>query len=108
MHWHQLDTETRQKLLAFFKKIKTLLPWDISDMLGIDPEVITHKLNIDLEFKPIKQRKRKFTYEKSQIINKEVERLKSNGLIRSKLACQFHGGKEKEQKAKSIYRPYGS
>lgn len=51
-------------------------------MLGIDPEAVTHKLNVDPEFNPVKQRRRKFGPERNQMVNEEVEILESNSLIR--------------------------
>jgi hypothetical protein len=38
--------------------------WQISDMPGISREVIEHKLGIDLVFKPIKQKERRYTPER--------------------------------------------
>ncbi|KAJ9547608.1 hypothetical protein OSB04_020151 [Centaurea solstitialis] len=34
--------------------------WSHEDMAGIDPDIISHKLNVDPTFKPIKQKRRKF------------------------------------------------
>ncbi|KAJ9542342.1 hypothetical protein OSB04_028848 [Centaurea solstitialis] len=41
-------------------------------MVGIDPNVISHKLNVDPTFKPIKQKRRKFAPERNKVINDEV------------------------------------
>lgn len=42
-----LDAETQRKLLKFLKERKDYFDWDISDMPGIDPDVIIHKLNVN-------------------------------------------------------------
>ena len=39
---------------------------------GIDPAVITHKLNVASSFKPVKHRKRSFAPERQKAINEEV------------------------------------
>ena len=51
-------------------------------MGGIDPAVITHKLNISPTFKPIKQKKRSFTAERQKAINEEVNKLLQARAIR--------------------------
>lgn len=57
--------------------------WDTSDMPGIDPHVITHKMNVDPSIKPVKQKMRRFTHEKNQAINEDVDRpMSSNKMIR--------------------------
>jgi len=38
-------------------------------MLGIDPEVIYHKLSIKAEAKPVKQRPKRMNKERSRAIN---------------------------------------
>ncbi|KAL0361944.1 UNVERIFIED_CONTAM: Retrovirus-related Pol polyprotein from transposon [Sesamum radiatum] len=48
---------------------------------GIDPQVITHHLNIDPSCRPIKQKKRHFGPEKNRIIQAEVNRLMATGHI---------------------------
>ena len=50
-------------------------------MPGISPKVIQHKLNIDLEKKPVQQRRRVFAPERSQAITDEVNKLLTAGFI---------------------------
>ncbi|KAJ9544296.1 hypothetical protein OSB04_024003 [Centaurea solstitialis] len=56
--------------------------WSHEDMVGIDPNVISHKLNVDANFKPIKQKRRKFAPERNKVINDEVDNLLKTGKIR--------------------------
>ena len=44
-------------------------------MGGIDPVVITHKLNVNPFFKSVKQKRRSFTPERQKAINEEVGKL---------------------------------
>ena len=51
-------------------------------MGGIDPAVITHKLNISPSFKPIKQKRRSSTPERQKAINEEVNKILQAKAIR--------------------------
>ena len=51
-------------------------------MGGIDPVVITNKLNISPFFKPIKQKRRSFALERQKAINEEVNKLLQAKAIR--------------------------
>ena len=51
-------------------------------MQGISTDIITHRLNVDQSFRPVKQKRRKFAPKRNKVINEEVERLLKNGMIR--------------------------
>lgn len=50
-------------------------------MVGIDPEVACHQLNIDPDKKPVAQKRRKFGPEKYAALSEEVKKLLDNDLI---------------------------
>lgn len=50
-------------------------------MKGIDPEVAVHRLNIKLDTKPIKKKRRHFDEQENVMIEKEVEKLLKIGHI---------------------------
>ena len=50
-------------------------------MGGIDPTVITHRLNVSPSFKPVKQKRRSFALERPKAINEEVSKLLQEGAI---------------------------
>ena len=50
-------------------------------MPGISPKVIEHKLNMNLEKKPIQQKRRVFAPERNQAIINEVNKLLLAGFI---------------------------
>ncbi|KAJ9561561.1 hypothetical protein OSB04_006721 [Centaurea solstitialis] len=56
--------------------------WSHEDMVRVSPDVISHKLNVDPSFKPIKQKCRKFTPERNKVINDEVDSLLKTSKIR--------------------------
>ena len=51
-------------------------------MGGIDPVIITHRLNVNPYFKPVKQKRRSFAPERQKAINEEVGKLLQAGAIR--------------------------
>ena len=44
-------------------------------MLGIDPSIMGHKLNVSPSFPPIRQKKWMFAQERDQVIAEEVHKL---------------------------------
>ena len=51
-------------------------------MGGLDPTVITHRLNVSPSFKPVKQKRRSFAPERQKAMNEEVRKLLQAGAIR--------------------------
>ena len=51
-------------------------------MGGVDPAVITHRLNINPSFKPVKQKRRSFAPERQKAINEKVGKLLQSKAIR--------------------------
>lgn len=50
-------------------------------MLGIDLEMASHRLDVDLNMKPVKQMKRAFNVELYQTMGEEIEKLLKAGFI---------------------------
>ena len=48
-----LSTEMRKRLVQSLKENLKVFAWSRKDMPGISTEIIQHKLNIDLEKKPV-------------------------------------------------------
>ena len=51
-------------------------------MGGVDPAVITHRLNVNPSFKSVKQKRRSFASERQKAINEEVGKLLQAKAIR--------------------------
>ena len=49
-----LEEKTKKGLVHFLRKSIDVFAWSHKDMLGIDPSVITHCLNVYLSSKPIR------------------------------------------------------
>ena len=61
-----LSPEMRTRLIQFLKENLDVFVWSYEDMLGIAPEVIQHKLNVNQKRKPVQQRRRVFAPEKDE------------------------------------------
>ena len=55
-----MEKKMKQDLVQFLKKNIDVFAWSHEDMPGIDPSVITHRLNIYPSSKPVRQKKRVF------------------------------------------------
>ena len=78
----KLAEDIKSPFIHFLKKNMGVFAWKQEDMGGIDPAVITHKLNVNPSFKPIKQKRRSFTLERQKVINEEVDKLLQANAIR--------------------------
>ncbi|KAJ9547542.1 hypothetical protein OSB04_020085 [Centaurea solstitialis] len=77
-----LPPDIKNTIISFLQEHSDCFAWSHEDMVGIDPNVISHKLNVDPTFKPIKQKRRKFAPERNKVINDEVDNLLKTGKIR--------------------------
>ena len=78
----KLAEDLRSPLTHFLRQNKDVFAWKQGDMGGIDPTVITHRLNVSPSFKPVKQKRRSFVPERQKAINEEVGKLLQAGAIR--------------------------
>ena len=62
-------------LTHFLRENKDVFAWKQAYMGGIDPTIITHRLNVGPSFKPVKQKRRSFAPERQKAINEEVSKL---------------------------------
>ena len=72
---YKFAKDVRDLLIHFLKQNIEVFAWKQEDMGGISPVVITHKMNINPSFKPVKQKRRSFTLERKKGINEEVNKL---------------------------------
>ncbi|CAA7056116.1 unnamed protein product [Microthlaspi erraticum] len=76
----EISTELRTNCSPSWANASTFA-WSTDDMVGINPAVTSHELNVDPTFKPIKQKRRKLGHDRAQAVNDEVERLSKAGSI---------------------------
>ena len=51
-------------------------------MPGIDPQIMSHRLNVDPGARPVKQKRRGMSTKRQQVVQKEVEKLLTSHSIR--------------------------
>ncbi|XP_074355077.1 uncharacterized protein LOC141693804 [Apium graveolens] len=69
-------------LLNFLTTRLDAFAWEHEDIIGIDPNVITHKLNVNPSYTHVQQKRRKFMMERNKIINDKVDKLMKAGIIK--------------------------
>jgi hypothetical protein len=77
-----LTDEAKAALTRLLKENMDAFAWAHQDMLGIDPAVITHKLNVDPFARPVRQKPMFISIERSKAIAAEVEKLKQANFIK--------------------------
>ena len=78
----KLAEDIKNPFIRFLKQNMEVFAWKQEDMGGIDPTVITHRLNVSPSFRPIKQKRRSFAPERQKTINEEVSKLLQANVIR--------------------------
>ncbi|XP_059436327.1 uncharacterized protein LOC132169285 [Corylus avellana] len=71
----QLASGIRDALITFLQRNMEVFAWTHEDMPGISPDDIHHQLNVDPSMKPVRQKRRKFSFERNMAIAEEVEKL---------------------------------
>ena len=77
-----MEEKTKQDLIQFLRENIDVFAWSHEDMPGIDPGVITHRLNVYPSSKPVRQKKRVFAPERDNAIKEEVQKLTTAQFIR--------------------------
>ena len=78
----KLAEDLKSLLTQFLRQNRDVFAWKQADMGGIDPTVITHRLNTSPSFKPVKKKLRKFEPKRQKSINEEAAKLLQAGAIR--------------------------
>ncbi|KAL0427087.1 UNVERIFIED_CONTAM: hypothetical protein Slati_2883500 [Sesamum latifolium] len=61
-----LGEEAKKEITLCLQHNVDIFAWTPQDLEGIDPQIITHHLNIDSSYKPVKQKKRHFWLRKTR------------------------------------------
>ena len=77
-----LSPEVRKAIIACLRRNRDVFAWSHSDMKGIDPDVMCHRLNIDPRIPARRQKRRPLNPERAQALKDEVDRLIRAGFIR--------------------------
>ena len=78
----KLAEDLKSLLTQFLRQNRDVFSWKQANVGGIDPTVITHRLNTSPSFKTVKQKRRNFAPKRQKAINEEVGKLLQAGAIR--------------------------
>lgn len=76
-----LQEPLRGMLIKLLQKKLDVFAWTVADMPGIDPQLVRHKLNEDVERKLVKRKEKNFALERQEAIRQEVLKLLKVGFI---------------------------
>ncbi|XP_052210357.1 uncharacterized protein LOC127813436 [Diospyros lotus] len=71
----QLPKSVKEEIVECLRKNLDVFAWTPKDMLGIKPDVICHHLNVDPQFKPVRQKKRNIAPDRLSALEDEVDKL---------------------------------
>ena len=77
-----LEPEEEKELLEFLRKNQDVFAWSASDLRSVSRDIIEHRLDINPNIKPKKQKLRKMADEKVAAVKAEVQRLLDANVIR--------------------------
>ena len=74
--------QTPHVLVSLLREYKNVFTFGLKETLGIDPSVMEHRLNADLTYTLVGQKKRHMGVERSAVATVEVQKLLDAGVIR--------------------------
>ena len=77
-----LDQEEQNQVAEVISRHLDAFAWSASDMPGIDPDFLCHRLTMDHKVRPVRQRTRKFNEERRLVVHEETRKLLNVGHIR--------------------------
>lgn len=77
----QLSPPIKESLVASLRDKADVFAWSHEDMSGIDPSILTHRMNVDPSHQLVKQKGRSFALVRNLAISEEVEKLLQAGFI---------------------------
>lgn len=76
-----LTWQDREDLISYLLNNLNVFAWSVEDISGVDKDVITHNLNVRLNFKPRCQPRRFMSVEENSVVDAKVRRLLKVGFI---------------------------
>ena len=73
--------EERRKLIALLREYNDVFAWSYQEMLGLSLSLVTHKLKLDPNARPVKQPRRKYHLDVEEKIKAEINKLLKAGFI---------------------------
>ncbi|XP_050252280.1 uncharacterized protein LOC126698827 [Quercus robur] len=72
----------KEKMISFLRANQDVFAWKHKGIPGIDRKIIQYRLNVNLECKPLQQKRRIFAPERNKVVTEEVDKLLEDDFIR--------------------------
>jgi len=76
-----LQKEEEDQLVQILKRRKAAIGWHISDLKGISPSYCMHNINLEADYKPMRQPQRRLNPIMKEEVRKEVLKLLEAGRL---------------------------
>ncbi|KAM2278683.1 hypothetical protein ACFXTI_036839 [Malus domestica] len=76
-----LGVDDRAKIICLLQEFKDCFAWHYTEMPGLDPTLVEHRMPIKEGYKPVKQAPRRMSKEIEEKVKEEIERLVKAGFI---------------------------
>ncbi|GJX67328.1 reverse transcriptase domain-containing protein [Tanacetum coccineum] len=76
-----LNSQEKESLLKVLTQHKAALAWKVADIKGISPSFCTHKILMEVNFKPVVQPQRRLNPKVQDVVKAEIVKLIDSGLI---------------------------
>ncbi|KAK9951330.1 hypothetical protein M0R45_006783 [Rubus argutus] len=77
-----LTPEEKKYLISLLKEFRDAFAWSYEEMLGLDPRLVCHTLNVESKAKPVMQSRRNYHPNDEIQINQEIYKLLASGFIK--------------------------
>jgi len=67
--------------LGFFRRHKSSFAWNYEDLKGVPPEIFQHKIELEPDTKPVRQRQYRMNPKYSLMVKEEIDKLLACGFI---------------------------
>ena len=101
----------RQDLVNFLRMNQDIFAWSHEDMPGIDPSVIVHRLHVNPDSPPVRQKKRVFAQERDKSSCGRSKKTAGGGVyprsLLPRLASKCGHGEKEQRKVENVRRLHG-
>ena len=68
-----LGEELRAELITFLRDNVNTFAWSPEDLPGVSVEIVSHEINVDPSFKPVKHKRRKLGRERGETVKAKLK-----------------------------------
>ncbi|XP_074374208.1 uncharacterized protein LOC141714595 [Apium graveolens] len=76
-----LTTSQEEELLSVLRENKEAIGWSISDIKGISPAIVQHRIHLVDDVKPVREPQRRLNPTLMEVVRKEILKCLDNGII---------------------------